>query len=84
MILAEDTAWDELRLSLEKRFAVWRLDHADKRARSIVEEMRRTGWRIPLPAGSEPPKLGRPLHPEVVARNVQRCRDALRAAKESV
>ena len=77
--LTEDVVWEELRSSLEQRFTAWHLDHAEARAKSFVSELRRKGWRIPLPEGSAPPRPGRPLHPEIVKRNIQRCRDELRA-----
>ncbi len=77
----EETVWDELLASLEKRFTVWNLDHSQQRAKSIVNELRRSGWRVPLPDGSAPPRPGRPLHPEIVKRNIQKCRDELRAMR---
>lgn len=80
--LAEDLAWGELRVMIERH--LWHEDDAVARfkiAASLTASMRKAGWRIPLPEGSEPPKLGRPLRPEVVKRNIQKCRDELRATR---
>ena len=82
-MLTEDFPWEELEASLEKVFAQWCLTHAEQRAHSIVGDMRRSGWRIPLPEGQRPPERGSPLDPERVHINAQRCREALRDAKES-
>lgn len=79
--LAEDVPWEALEEALQRQFTGWNLSHADLRARSVVSNLRRSGWRIPLPAGSEPPKMGTPLRPEVVKRNIQMCREAIRATK---
>ena len=83
MIFTEDIAWEDLEAVLERMFADWRLSHPEQRAHSIVGGMRRSGWRIPLPEGTAPPKLGRPLPPERVKDNVRKCREALRDMKET-
>ena len=81
-MLTEDFPWEALEASLEEMFARWRLTHAEQRARSIVGDMRRSGWRIPLPEGQRPPDVGRPLAPERVRVGMDRCRQALREAQE--
>lgn len=79
--LNEEARWAKLRTALEERLSDWRLDAASERAEGIVRDLRRSGWRIPLPDHQARNELWarRPtLRPEAVQRHAAACREALR------
>lgn len=84
--LTEEARWAKLRDALEARFDSWFLSASGVRAAEIVYDLRRSGWRAPLPDDAlmprwKPPAVRR-LDPERVRQHAQACRDALRQTTE--
>jgi hypothetical protein len=48
--LTEEARWANLRNDLVAQFETWSIPAADYRAATIVRELRRKGWRTPIPA----------------------------------
>ena len=76
--MIEEARWAKLRNALEERFTDWQLPHPADKANRLVYDLRRSGWRVPLPPGTKPPPRGRPSRPEAVKRHAEACREAMR------
>lgn len=84
--LSEEARWANLRYALEQQLDTWKVPYADACAEGIVADLRRTGWRIPLPdwdVRSEKPGNRRAKPPTATAReHIRACREAIRASME--
>lgn len=76
--MIEEARWAKLRNALEQMFEGWQLENPADRADRIVYDLRRSGWRVPLPEDSKPPPRGRAARPEQVRRHIAACREAIR------
>ncbi len=80
--LVEEARWANLREALGEQFHNWNLPYADDKADRLVYNLRRSGWRIPLPTDSAPPPRGRAARPDSVRKHAEACRSALRNNRE--
>lgn len=80
--LTEEARWANLRDDLTAQFETWSLAGAEYRATAIVRELRRDGWRVPLPdhaVRSEALGAGRKLSADRIRQHMDACRAALRS-----
>lgn len=80
--LVEEAKWANLREALGEQFHNWNLPYADDKADRVVYNLRRSGWRIPLPPDSATPPRGRAARPDSVRKHIADCRNALRNNRE--
>jgi hypothetical protein len=80
--LVEEARWSNLRDSLEDQFDQWDMPDPGQWADRIVYNLRRSGWRVPLPADSKVPPRGRAASPKAVRKHLADCRSAIRNARE--
>lgn len=80
--LTEEARWANLRDDLVEQFETWSVPAADYRAAMIVRNLRRDGWRVPLPdhaIRTEALGSGRKLSADRVRQHMDACRAALRS-----
>ncbi len=85
--LAEEACWARLRQELEQHLESWQVPAPEDYAEGFVWELRRSGWRTPLPdhdIRTERSTQRPVLRPEAVQRHAAACREALRAGRGNV
>lgn len=84
----EAATWANLQSMLEGKLTDWNVPNARGNAEGLVCELRRSGWRIPLPDHTirneswKQPRT-RPARTEASQRYIEACRAAIKAAADA-
>jgi hypothetical protein len=82
-LLAEEATWANLQIELEEKLNTWHVPYPEDHAKVIINDLRTTGWRTPLPDFAERNegwKRRRPVRTEATQRHIAACRAAIRQA----